>query len=508
MNLFESLKHTLENEKNVSMTENGALGYQTTGHYLLDLNFATSSLRNTTEVEIAQMFIRAFYEDRTLAMKWLYFARDIRGGMGERRLFRVVFKHMALNNPNLPLDKLLKLIPEYGRYDDLLCLLDTPLADDVIKLFSEQLHKDLEAQKNGESVSLLAKWLPSVNTSSRKTRAMARKIAEKLGMSERTYRKTLASLRKYIDVVECKMSADNFGEIRYESVPSKANLNYRDAFLRHDEERRLAYLEKLVKGEMVIHSGTLYPHEIVHQYMSAHNGIRFMCMNYDETLEQLWKSLPGTPDILGSSIVVADGSASMSSTIGSGTCRAIDVANALAIYFAEKCNGDFYNRYITFSQRPQLVDLNAGKNLFERLQIALSHNEVANTDIYRVFELLLTTAMNTRMKQEDMPQNIIIISDMEFDEATEGATDRLFEIIKKKYAKHGYTLPRLVFWNVCSRTGTIPVRENELGVALVSGFSTRIVDMVMSNELDPYVALVKTLNTDRYFPIEEIMIGQ
>ena len=202
---------------------------------------------------------------------------------------------------------------------------------------------------------------------------------------------------------------------------------------------------------------------------------------------------------------------------GNTTVTALDVANALAIYFAEHSSGEFKDKYITFSERPQLVDFSKADSLHDKLQIALTYDECANTNIEKVFDLILTTAIKHNMRKEDMPKNILIISDMEFDScATSGDSDiwsrnrpnqRLFEIIAQRYADAGYQLPRLVFWNVNSRTGTIPVKENELGVALVSGFSVNIVKMVMSNKLDPYECLLETLNSERYAPIEKALRG-
>lgn len=231
----------------------------------------------------------------------------------------------------------------------------------------------------------------------------------------------------------------------------------------------------------------------------------FRLKAYDETLEQLWKALGDSTGGGDNSIVVADGSGSMTVPIGSGSCTALSVANALAVYFAERSQGAFKNQYITFSMRPQLVDLRNGNNLREKLQIALAHNEVANTDIHAVFKLILATATKNRMEQEEMPKNIIIVSDMEFDRCAAGSSNTLFEQISKEYRQSGYQLPRLIFWNVNSRTGTIPVKENELGVALVSGFSANIFKMVLSGELDPYQCLLAILNKERYDMIETVM---
>jgi hypothetical protein len=238
----------------------------------------------------------------------------------------------------------------------------------------------------------------------------------------------------------------------------------------------------------------------------------------DVTIEALWKALPDTVKGCGNTIVVADGSGSMTTTVDNNSrVTALEVANALAIYFAEHSSGQFKDKYITFSERPQFVDFSNCKTLHDKLHTALMHNEVANTNIEKVFDLILTSAVNNHMHQEDLPKNILIISDMEFDScATCNSYNRysygrsrisqtLFDTIAQKYAREGYKMPRLVFWNVNSRTGTIPVKENDLGVALVSGFSVNVAKMVMSGKTDPFECLLETLNSERYAPIEEAL---
>lgn len=481
---------------NFSVTENSALGYRTTGRALLDLNFSTASLRNLPEDFICRLFAKAYREDRKSAVKWLFYARDVRGGLGERRLFRTIFPYLTTLDPELPFAGLIRLIPEYGRFDDLFCLFETSCRDIAIGCIGRQLREDCENRCRGAAVSLLAKWLPGVNSSSRKSRAMACMLADRLHLTGREYRKTLSSLREYLDVVERKMSADRYGEIRYEAVPSKAGLIYRNAFLRHDEERRRAFLESPAEGTTTINAGVLYPHEIVHAYSGE---------EYDETLERQWSALPDIVQGLENTIAVADGSGSMTARIGGGSCTALSVANALAVYFAERSTGPFLDRYITFSMNPRLVNLSCARSLREKLRIAIAHNEVANTDIYKVFQLILRTATQNGLEQSELPANVIVISDMEFDSCAVNAESRLFTQIGSEYAACGYRLPRLIFWNVASRTGTIPLLENDLGILLVSGFSPNIFRMVMSNRLDPYAALMDQLDQERYAPLETLM---
>ena len=498
MDFMNAVKQTLNNE---SITENGAIGYQTTGKELLDLNFAVASLRSMTDEEVVRHFMRAFNEDKLSAMVWLFYARDIRGGLGERRLFRTILSSLD-SKFVVPI---ISLIPEYGRYDDMWCLLDNnSTANVVYKIVREQLSQDLKDMQENKSISLLAKWLPSINTSSAKTKEYGKKLCKALHMSEREYRKTLSKLRKYLDVVEVKMSANNWSEINYEAVPSRANLIYEYAFLRNDEKRRREYLLALKEGETKINSSVLFPHDIVDKYMWKREE--------NPTLEALWKALPNTVNDCDSTIVVADGSGSMGSRIDpSSSTTALDVANALAIYFSERLTVQFKNKYITISESPKFVDFSDCNSLFSKINRALDYDECSNTNIEAVFDLILKTAIRYNMRQDDLPKNILIISDMEFDACAmdnngrRGKKKKLFEVISQKYEEAGYKLPRLVFWNVNSRTKTIPLTENDCGVALVSGFSANIAKMVMSSELDPFKCLLEVLNSSRYAPVREAL---
>jgi hypothetical protein len=457
--------------------------------------------------------MHAFVENKVLAMKWLFYARDVRGGLGERRLLRVVLKELIKSNPEMVLP-VIALIPEYGRFDDLWCLLDNPDGAKLIGAYVDSmLRADWHRMLANQPVSLLAKWMPSINASSAKTKKYGKQLCRYLRMSEKDYRKSLSRMRKYIDVVERKMSEKQWEQIKYESVPSRANLIYNSAFLRNDEERRRAFLSKLQKGETKINASTLFPHDIVNKYSNGWRGLK-PC---DQSIEALWRALPDTVKGCGNTIVVADGSGSMLSSVGNSSVSALSVANALAIYFAERSSGQFKDKYITFSENPKLVDFSHANTLHAKLQISNCHSEVANTNIEKVFNLILDTAINNHMSQADLPKNILIISDMEFDScATAGDRGsggyydhkpdaRLFAVLAKRFKDAGYKMPRLIFWNVCSRTGTIPIKENNLGVALVSGFSVNVAKMVMSGQTDPFECLLETLNSQRYAQIEEAL---
>ena len=510
MNFTEALTNELHEDFNESITENGAVGYRTTGKNLLDLNFAVASLRGVSDEKIIERFKKAYFDDKILAIKWLFFARDIRGGLGERRLFRTAMKYLAKYDANF-IASVIPLIAEYGRFDDMWIFLDTDLSLTVLNCVGKQLRSDIKNMRDNKPISLLAKWLPSVNASSSETKRYAKKIVRFFGISERKYRKLLSELREYLDVVERKMSSNKWGDINYETVPSRANLIYNDAFLRNDEKRRREFLSKLEKGETKINSSVLYPHDIVHKYTNtALYGFRIN--NYDAAIESMWKSLPDVVQENGNTIVVADGSGSMTWRVGNSNISALEVANSLAIYFAERSSGEFKDKYITFSKSPQLVDFGQADSLRDKLSIAMAHNEVSNTNIEAVFDLVLNTAIKNKMSQKDIPANILIISDMEFDQATYDpeagykGLSRLFDTIKQKYEYAGYKIPRLVFWNVDSRTNTIPVRENDMGVALVSGFSVNICKMVMSGKTDPYECLLETINSERYKPVEDALL--
>lgn len=301
------------------------------------------------------------------------------------------------------------------------------------------------------------------------------------------------------------MSGNRWEEIDYSAVASKANVLYKDAFLRHDEARRREFLEAVQKNKVFLNAGVLMPHDIVVKYAEC-AGWRIRVKEKDEALEALWKNLPDTVRRAKDVLCVVDGSGSMTVPVGGGSLTALHVSNALGIYFAERMSGPYRNRFITFSQSPKYVDLSGCRTLREKLELAFANQDCTNTNIEATFELILQTAVRNRLRQKELPGTVLVISDMEFDRAVWGQqTDTLFETIRKRFVGFGYLMPKLVFWNVNSRTNVIPVRENKLGVGLVSGFSVNVCNMVLSNELDPYVCLKKTLNGERYRKVGECL---
>lgn len=509
----------LKNYHNFSVTENGAVGKRTTLHALLDLNFKVSSLRGYTEEEIIKEFVKAYYEDPVYAVKWLFFLRDILEGLGERRTFRVCMKYLAQSHKDVAM-AVLELIPEYGRYDDLLVFLDTGLCRYACRWMRQQLDADLQAMEQEKPVSLLAKWLPSANTSSKMMRSYAHRIIRQFRMTEKEYRRILSKLRAYSNVVEVKLSANRWNEVTYDTVPAKANLKYDTAFYRHDRTRRSEYLRNVILGDEKLNAKGLMPYEIVHRLIDKTYFCR--AAKDDILAELLWEKLcrDGFKNDWGfeDCIVVADGSGSMFSAVSrDSSVTAIEVCNSLAIYFADQLRGLFHNKAITFSETPQFIDLNQGRNLKEKMEIMFAHDEVSNTNIEAVFHMLLDMAKSNQVPAEELPKQVLVISDMEFDEATGHAAccgrkngDRelfsqdLFESIAEEFERSGYPMPRLIFWNVCGRTDTIPMIKNEQGICLLSGFSVNAMKIAADREKkDPYESLIAILDSARYEKVGE-----
>ena len=507
-------------------TSNGAIAYKSSGSALLDINTSISALRSLPDGDIVKKFRAAYSENPRLAIRWLFYAGDIRKGQGERRLFQICLKDMMNNGGAQIVANLIPMIPEYSRWDYIYVVMDNPTTKPVVReLIRKQWKEDMANMKKGKSISLMAKWLDSASSHSHDTRKRGLKTMDMLGLTEREYRKGLSALRKHLDVVERKMSSQNWQSIDYETVPSKANLNYNKAFLRNDEERRRAYLNALTKGEAKINSSVSNPCDIVHKYCDG-SWDNVPCF-YDAALEGMWKSLPNLVTDDSSTIVVADGSGSMGATIGRTYMTALEVANSLAIYFAERAKGAYKGRYITFSARPQMVNVNHD-SLRENLIEASRHNECANTNLEAVFDLILETAIKNHSPQSDLPKNILIISDGGWDSmvnirnvstgsgygywgynstrATAQEAPAFLKSIEQKYKAASYKCPKICYWNVCGKGTTgngMPMTKNDYGI-MVSGFSTNTLKMVLSGKTNPWDALMEVVLDKRYDKIEEL----
>ena len=477
----------LKKESNYTLTENGALTYGSTMSDCLDLFATIGGLRRAQESEIVKRFIRAYAENPDVAMKVLFFARDVRGGLGERRVFRSILKYLCETHAD-SVTKNLEWIAEFGRYDDLLILLDTPCEEAAIAFLENQLEKDVMAlAADSNQISLLAKWLPSVNTSNPEKVRLGKKLAAAFGMSEKDYRKTLAALRKRIDIIENYLRETDYS-FDYAKQPSKAMLKYRKAFYNHDKERYEAFMGKVSRNEAVLHTGTIMPYEVISPLYKGK-----VSEQEAQSLDVTWNALE---NFVGdqNSLVVIDGSGSMYCT---GEPKPITVAHSLGLYFAEKNTGAFANHFITFSHRPQLVEIK-GRTLAEKVRYLQTFTEVADTNIQAVFELILDTAVKNKIPQSEMPERIVIVSDMEFNYCACNAKITNFEYAKKIFEEAGYALPKVVFWNVASRNLQVPVKMNEQGVTLVSGCTARLFEQILADNADPYTYMMGIVNSERY----------
>ena len=479
----------LKQEANKAVTENGAATHITTESDCLDLFATIGALRRESDSEIVARFIRAYSENKDIAMKLLFFARDIRGGLGERRVFKVILNWLADNEPTT-VRKNLEYVAEYGRFDDLLCLMGTVCEKDMLDVLKAQFEADSNALANGGEVSLLAKWLPSVNASSSETVLYAKKIAKHFGLNDASYRKALVALRAHIRIIENNLREKDYS-FDYSKQPSKAMYKYRKAFIRNDGERYSQFLDKVTTGEAKLHASTLMPYEIITPFFR-----RNVSDEERKAINTTWISQEDFGDTE-NALAVIDGSGSM---YGGADPMPATVALSLGIYFAERNKGAFKNHFITFSENPQLVEIK-GEDILDKVRYCHGSNEVANTNIQKVFELILDAAKKNSVPQDELPKKLYIISDMEFDYCAEDASLTNFEYAKKLFAEAGYALPEIVFWNVASRNRQQPVTRNEQGVALVSGCTPRLFSMVASGTMNPYAFMLEVVESERYAKI-------
>jgi hypothetical protein len=457
----------LQKGTNKKLTENGADTLLSTMNPLVDFFAMGGATRDNPALGL-DLFKKAFSFDNQKAIRILFYLRDIRGGQGERELFRNCLAYLGKSEKETA-KKIVEYIPEYGRYDDMFSL---PV-DMFTPFIMEQISKDWKS----DTPSLLAKWLPSENTSSKKTVSLAREIRSKLGATSKEYRKTLSTLREKIKLVEHNLTNKDYDSINYEIIPSQASLKYKKAFYRNDEVNYKAYIESVKKGEKKINASTLYPYQIYENVG-------------DDTAEALWGALPDYTQG-NNAIVVADVSGSMSG-------RPMSVSVSLALYFAERNKGQFKDHFITFSEKPHIQKV-TGKTLQQKMNSIETADWDSNTDLEAVFDLLVDTAVKNNSSPDEMPSTIYIISDMEFDSCIGGGTN--FEAIDKKYKKAGYKRPHVVFWNVDARQKNCPVEENQEGVTLVSGSSASTFKLVMEGKT-PTDLMEDVINSDRYLKIE------
>ena len=426
-------------------TENGQPAFNNLNNPVLELFAQVGALRNRTPDVIANKFISAFNFDPALTTKMLFYAGNVRGGLGERRTFRIGLKTLANYAPKYIRNNL-GLIPFFNRWDSVLSLINTPVEQSMWKLVWEQLKNDVEGATHNKPISLLAKWLPSENTSSQETRQLARKVMKNLDITPRTYRKTLSKLRKYIDVVERKMSGKEWEKINYEAVPSYAMKNYSKAFTRHDTERFSAYIDGLKSGKTKVNSATLYPYDIA----AKAEKIDYSDSEARQLLDAQWNGLPNYVEGENNYIVMADVSGSMMG-------RPIQSSTSLAAYFAERNKGAYHNLFMTFTDIPRFCDISGKTDAFGKLSAVYESPVGYNTNLEAAFDLVLETAIRNGILQVEMPKAIIVISDMEIDWILQrdlSRPDDFFSQIESRFNRAGYEMPKLVCWNVEARNDT------------------------------------------------------
>lgn len=462
------------------LTENGMATNSTSLDSVVDLFYNIGAMRGPYKERLITTFSKAFYQDPTRAMKILFWARDVRGGAGERQVFRDIMKYLAKSHPEA-LTKNLSLIPEYGRWDDLLTLVGTQLETEAFLLIQGAL-----ASENG----LCAKWMPRKGP-------IASKLRNFMGNSPKQYRKTLVNLTK---VVESQMCAKEWDQIEFSKLPSVAAARYQNAFVKNARDSYFKYLDSLSKGEAKINAGAVYPYDIVKSLKRGN----------EEVSSEQWNALPnymeGSDEMI---LPMVDVSGSMSA-VASGSTTCMDVAISLGLYVSERNNGPFKDSILTFSANPELEVLSG--SLSERMNQLAYAEWGMNTNLEAAFRLILEQAVKHSVSADEMPDKILILSDMEFDEATE-SLDRSWgrrndipawnptaqQMIEKMYAESGYKMPKIVYWNLQSRNGGVPVGFDTSGTALISGFSPSIMQSILgSKDFNPVSIMEKTIMSERY----------
>ena len=508
MNTF---MNNMANATNYTFTENGAITHTSTRSKLLDMYALGGAYRKRSDEDCILLFKNAFIENPTYALKCLFYLRDIRGGQGERRFFRVVIKWMA-NEYTQDIKRNLKYITEFGRWDDLYEFVGTPLEADAFAFMKEQLALDVSCK----TPSLLAKWLKSENASSATSKKLGRITRSYFNMTAREYRKTLSILRTRINVLEKLMSENRWDEIEFDKIPSRAGMIYKNAFARHDLERvknkeAQTYADFAKDTTKKVNAKTLYPYECVSKavdLMYKRRGWGSTPVALDNTdrlmINKYWDNLT---DYFNNStfngIAVVDTSGSMT---GHEASAPINVAISLGMYCAEHNSGPFANYYISFASRPQMISTE-GVDFCDKVTRIYRTNLIDNTNIEAVFDLMLNVTLDHSTEKKDIPQNVIIISDMEFDHAVndywsttsrinKGNVETLLESIAKKWASYGLALPHLIFWNVDARQNNIPMLGNGR-ISFVSGFSPSIFETIMSGKTG-YDLMMDKLDNERY----------
>lgn len=469
---------------NRTTTTNGMAAFDSTDSHLLDLFYSGYSYRdNPNGLEELVNFASAENLEKTL--KILFYLRAIRGnnGCGERDVFRngirflmKKYEDTLVSHPNF-----LEKISKYGRWDDLVHLYGISKKWDYLisGIIIKQLKEDIYNYNNKKQISLLCKWLPSINTSSKETRNLAKTVCDNLFVRHSVYRKILSKLRSYLKIVEHNLMEKDYASIDYSSVPSKAMMKYRNAFSRNDNEHYSSYLKSVSKGEDKINSSTLFPHEIVEKFSQISSNNKLTEVDY---LNESWKALPNyfsEKAVRHNWLPVIDLSESMRSRTSKSVVP-LYCAIAMGIYISERNNGIFKNEVMSFATKPRMFHL-SGDTLFDKLKCFKKIDVGYSTNLEAIYDSLLWVAKKNNISVFDMPETIIMISDMQFNEAIDDEENTAYEMIREKYRKAGYHVPKLVFWNVAAQTSNVPALADENGVILVGGYKPSSYEEILSS---------------------------
>ena len=491
-------------ESRKTLTENGAHAYASTGNALVDMFARIGSMRDAEPIDIETLMAEAFKQDPLLATKMMFYTRDIRGkrvGKGERDTFRILLKYMAYNHSDIV--KLnIPLIGVYGRFDDLYVLAETPCADEMWQYMKELFNTDYSNMKYNKAhpdktkkpVSLLAKWMKSVRTSSAESRRLGRMTASKIGLRQKNYKHAVSELRAYIPVLEAQMSANKWDEIDYERIPSKAMTTYRAAFARHDIHGKFEeYKEAVKKGEAKINASTLFPYDLVAPYIDSN------MRKDDDIIEAQWKAMPDYVDDEVNALVICDTSGSMTTYVNDVYALPLKAAIGLALYFAEHNKGAFHNLFMTFSTYPEFVTVK-GESLRQKIYNAKSARWNMSTNLQAAFELVLNTAVTHHIPQEEIPRALIVVSDMQINSCDATSDKDFYTAMREKFMHAGYEIPRIIFWNVNAQKATMLTDDTKRpGVQLISGLNAKTFSEIMDNvSTTAEDLMLACLNNERY----------
>ena len=455
-------------------TLNGMKARKQTANPAVDLFFKIGASRGK---DIVPDFTAAYVQDPNVALRIVAWSRDARGGAGERQIFRDILKHLENTNIKAAIALMAK-VPELGRWDDLLVVESTSLKQIAFGMIQEALNAD-----NG----LCAKWMPRKGN-------IAVELREFLGWSPKFYRKRLVELTK---VVEQNMCANTWDEINFSHVPSVASARYKKAFNRHTP-KYAEYVQALVKGEnpeVKVNASVAFPYDVLKGRINCY-GVKFDKTELD-LIQKQWEALPnyvGDANIL----PLVDVSGSMTCPAGKNTkLSCLEVAVSLGLYLADKNTGKFKDTFLTFSGNPELLHLKG--NINQKIDQMVKSTWAMDTNLHKAFAKILSVAVKGQVPQEEMPKMLLILSDMQFNACVE-YDDSAMQMIERSYEAAGYEVPKVVFWNLNAHDN-VPVKFDESGTALVSGFSPAIVKPLLSGDLEtftPEAIMLKTVMVDRY----------